>query len=65
MKFIEDIKKLMYHKNTPNHIRFKLNTIIFKYDEQRASTDIEVQRAGKEWEYRIKKLCDYLVKEDF
>lgn len=57
--FIDAIKRLMHSEDMSHDVAFELNHIIYLYDADRAKNEIEQQLAGKEWEYRLKKLCDY------
>lgn len=59
MKFINDLKKLMYDKGTNSDIGLQINDIIFEFDKHRSNNIDEELRAGKQWEYRLKKYCDY------
>ena len=58
---INSIKEMMYSTNLTFNKRCELNDIIFKYDEERAKSPEDILRAGKEWSYRLNKLCDYLA----
>ncbi len=63
MNIAIELKKLMYETDVPQDVRFKLNDLIFSYDEDRASSEEEVMNAGKEWNYRLKKVCDFMAKD--
>ena len=63
MNIAIELKKLMYEKDVPQDVRFKLNDLIFSYDENRASSEEEVMNAGKEWNYRLKKVCDFMARD--
>ena len=58
MKWMNDLKKLMY-----SNISFEgacdINDIIFEYDKQRAKSQVEIGNAGKQWRYRLNKMCDW------
>lgn len=56
---IQEIKKLMYSSEVTDNVAFHINDLIYKYDSDRAKNECEKLNAGKEWEYRLKKVCDY------
>lgn len=58
MKWMDDLKSLMY-SNCKFDTACAINDIIFEYDKQRATTDQQVLNAGKEWHYRLSKMCDF------
>jgi len=58
LKWINDLKKIMY-SDCKFEIACSINDVIFEYDKYRASTEKEVLNAGKEWHYRLEKMCDF------
>lgn len=61
MEWMDDLKALMYRDDISDEAAFEINHIIYKYDEGRAKTDKEIERAGNEWRYRLQQLCDYRI----
>lgn len=63
-KYINDLKKLMYHGKMDFNARCAINDVIFEYDKYRAKSEVEVMNAGKQHFNRLQQLCDYLAKND-
>lgn len=64
MRAIALLKELMYAQYIDLDHRFTINDIIYELDKERSSTPFNVLNAGKEWEYRLHKLCDYLASKN-
>lgn len=62
MKWMNDLKELMYSSGVDFDAACKINCIIFDYDKFRAKSEIQATNAGKEWEHRLKQLCDIRAK---
>ena len=62
MKWINDLKKIMY-SNCSFNIACEINDVIFEYDKYRSKNEEQIENAGKEWYYRLKKICDFKVEE--
>lgn len=62
--WIDKLKQLMY-SDIDYSKASEINNIILMYDEERAKNDEELARAGREWYYRLQKLCDHRAKRGY